>query len=268
MEIIEQSLTPKSPKTKTEDGVVVTADYVAVIDGSTSKSPTRVSRWRSNGRYCMQLVERYLRHARRDLTAEQFCRGVTAYVASKFRGKRERLFLHPEERLTASCAVFSRLHRQIWMIGDCHCLVGDAYYDNPKPTEAVIAGHRAEIIKRLLAEEKATEEGLLQHDIAREELLPELIAATKGQNVDYSVVDGFAIPMDKVRIVSLDFSPWTVVLATDGYPFLRPTLEESEAALARQRAIDPLNIGDFRATKAFMEGNNSFDDRAYVRFRV
>ena len=57
-------------------------------------------------------------------------------------------------------------------------------------------------------------------------------------------------------------------MATDGYPFLCPTLEASEAELARQLADDPLNIGHFQATKACMKGNLSFDDRAYIRFRV
>jgi glycerophosphoryl diester phosphodiesterase len=59
-----------------------------------------------------------------------------------------------------------------------------------------------------------------------------------------------------------------VVLASDGYPFLEPTLEASEHRLEWQRKNDPLNIGEFKATKAFSIGNNSFDDRAYIRFKV
>ena len=58
------------------------------------------------------------------------------------------------------------------------------------------------------------------------------------------------------------------VLASDGYPFLHPTLKESEAALARQLADDPQNISSFVATKGLVEGNNSFDDRAYIRLTV
>ena len=47
-----------------------------------------------------------------------------------------------------------------------------------------------------------------------------------------------------------------------------PTLKESESLLAHQRETDPLNIGQFKATKAFVQGNNSFDDRTYIRFEV
>jgi len=90
----------------------------------------------------------------------------------------------------------------------------------------------------------------------------------RGQNINYSVIDGFPIPRQHVRVITLDFRPWELVLATDGYPFLCPTLQESEERLAWQKANDPLNIGQFKATKAFMQGNVSFDDRTYIRFSV
>ena len=61
MTIIEQALVPKSPATKSEDGIVVTNDFIAVIDGSTSKTDRRHSRRMSNGRYAMTLVADYLR---------------------------------------------------------------------------------------------------------------------------------------------------------------------------------------------------------------
>ena len=57
-----------------------------------------------------------------------------------------------------------------------------------------------------------------------------------------------------------------IVLASDGYPFLKPTLAASEAALAEQIANDPQNIRSFIATKGIVEGNKSFDDRTYIRF--
>ena len=94
------------------------------------------------------------------------------------------------------------------------------------------------------------------------------IAQLRQQNIGYSVVDGFHIPRQHVRVITLDFRPWEIVLATDGYPFLCTTLEESERRLSQQRQIDPLNIGGFQATKAFHPDNESFDDRAYVRFKA
>ena len=269
MDIIEKSIIAKNPKEKPEDGIVVTDDFIAVIDGSTSKSPTRISRWKSNGRYCMQLIEKFIKKMPKDITAGDFCQGVTTYVRKHYSQTQiSRLQAHPEERLTASCIVFSRLQRQVWMIGDCQCMIGDYYFDNAKPCERQIAQRRADIAHEMLASGRATIEGLRTEDAARQAIIPDLVEAMKGQNVDYAVIDGFPIPMRKVKVETLNFEPWTIVFASDGYPVLKPTLQESEEALRQQQATDPLNIGTFKATKAFMLGNNSFDDRSYIRFKV
>ena len=59
-----------------------------------------------------------------------------------------------------------------------------------------------------------------------------------------------------------------IVLATDGYPQLKPTFEESEALLARIIERDPLCCREFLATKGVASDAKTFDDRTYVRFRV
>ena len=208
-------------------------------------------------------------------TCHQFCIGITHYIRKHYRKSLLPLLAdHPEERLTASAVIFSRLCREVWLIGDCHCLVsspshlegagGEAYYDNPKPYEQELAERRAAII----AASPQPHDHFLRDDTARQAIIPRMLETMQQQNRTYSVIDGFPIPEQHVRIVTLDFQPWEVVLASDGYPWLCPTLAESEARLAHQRATDPLNIGNFKATKAFAKGNNSFDDRAYIRFRV
>jgi len=265
MEIIEQSIIAKNPKKKSEDGIVVTKDYIAVIDGSTSKTNRRYSFLRSNGRYCMQLISHYIRQAKGNLSCQQFCNGVSRAIASHYKKKDiARLAEHPEERLTASAIVFSRLNREIWMIGDCQCLVGGEFLDNPKPYEQELAEQRANIIQQYEGDKSI----FLKHDKAREAIIPHMLEAMQQQNKSYAVIDGFAIPQQHVRVITLDFKPWEIVLASDGYPFLESTLAASEERLAEQRNNDPLNIGTFKATKAFVDGNNSFDDRAYIRFRA
>ena len=127
---------------------------------------------------------------------------------------------------------------------------------------------RAEEVKRLLAT-GITQDELRANDTARPVIIPRMLETMQQQNRTYAVIDGFHIPRQHVKVVTLDFRPWQVVLASDGYPFLRPTLDESERLLQRQRELDPLNIGpDFQATKAFHIGANSFDDRSYIRFQV
>ena len=301
MEIIEQTLVGKNPKKKSEDGIVVNADFVAVIDGSTSKSQYRHSWFHSNGRYAMLLTARYIRRMPKQTTCEEFLRGVTATIRKHYRKTMlPRLTEHPEDRLTCSAIIFSRLRREIWMIGDCQGLLipiapkatvsGTApapfpaapattpvasasgpspiLLENPKPPEAELAAMRAAEVKRLLAT-GVTQDELLRNDTARPVIIPRMLETMKQQNVTYSVVDGFPIDRKHVRVIPLDFQPWEIVLASDGYPFLCPTLAESEAAVAQQRKEDPLNIGPhFQATKGFHPDFNSFDDRAYIRFKV
>ncbi len=226
----------------------------------------------------MLTISKFLRKAPKNLSCHQFCTGATRAMARHYRKSQLRhLAEHPEERLTASCIVYSRLRREIWMVGDCQCLVIPAqapagtttapepqYYDNPKPYEQTLAEERAAMIHA------STEplDHFLHDDTARKAIIPHMLETMKNQNITYSVVDGFPIPEQHVRILTLDFQPWELVLASDGYPFLEPTLEASEQRLAHQRQTDPLNIGLFKATKAFTEGFNSFDDRAYIRFKV
>ena len=244
----------------------------------------------SNGRYAMKLVSHYIRHMSKSTTCETFLRGVTAYVRKHYKKSMlQRLTEHPEDRLTCSVVVFSRLCREIWMVGDCQCLVSPitsspshpltsspshpltsspSYYDNPKPFEAELAAMRAEDVRRQLADGKTVDD-LCRNDTARPVIIPRMIETMRNQNITYSVVDGFNIDRRHVRVIPLDFQPWELVLASDGYPFLHPTLEESESALQHQRSTDPLNIGPrFQATKAFHPDNNSFDDRTYIRFCI
>ena len=276
MTIIEQSLTPKNPRKKSEDGIVVTNDFIAVIDGSTSKATRQWSRRMSNGRYAMTLVSRVIRKMPADTSCHQFCVSATKAIrdvylpAWKLSGRQaiaETLAAHPEERLCASAIVYSNRRREIWLVGDCQCLVGGELCENPKPYEQRLAEMRAVKVRELLAEGKSPDE-ILADGQARAAIIPQMLREMQQQNKTYAVIDGFPIPETRVPVIALDFRPWEIVFASDGYPFLCPTLVESEARLDEQRRNDPLNIGDFKATKGFTPGFNSFDDRSYIRFTV
>ena len=281
MKIIESSIIGKKSPEACEDGMVVTDDFIAVIDGSTSKTPKHLNPDMKNGRYAMMLISEYIREElKADASVDDFCQGVTAYIYNKVYeklGVEERLMEHPEERLTASAILYSRTRNEVWMVGDCQAIIDGKLYENGKPYEQEIARKRVELI----------EQGLSPAE-ARKQIEPLLIEAMlSGQNQTYTVIDGFPIYREGVKVVALKTkpvsssietyfqeqtkpvsSPNEVVLASDGYPFLKPTLAASEAALAEQIANDPQNIHSFIATKGIVEGNKSFDDRTYIRFSV
>lgn len=288
MKIIESSIIGKKSPEACEDGMVVTDDFIAVIDGSTSKTPKHLNPDMKNGRYAMMLISEYIREElKADASVDDFCQGVTAYIYNKVYeklGVEERLKEHPEERLTASAILYSRTRNEVWMVGDCQAIIAGKLYENDKPYEEKIARKRVELI----------EQGLSPAE-ARKQIEPLLIKVMlSGQNQTYTVIDGFPIYREGVKIVSVsdscsvqdsvpasDSVPCSdsasasdtipsssseIVLASDGYPFLKPTLAASEAALAEQIANDPQNIHSFIATKGIVEGNKSFDDRTYIRF--
>ena len=288
MKIIESSIIGKKSPEACEDGMVVTDDFIAVIDGSTSKTPKHLNPDMKNGRYAMMLISEYIREElKTDASVDEFCQGVTAYIYNKVYeklGVEERLKEHPEERLTASAILYSRTRNEVWMVGDCQAIIAGKLYENGKPYEEEIARKRVELI----------EQGLSPVE-ARKQIEPLLIKAMlSGQNQTYTVIDGFPIYREGVKVVSVsdscsvqdpvpasDSVPCSgsasasntipsssseIVLASDGYPFLKPTLAASEASLAEQIANDPQNIRSFIATKGIVEGNKSFDDRTYIRF--
>lgn len=288
MKIIESSIIGKKSPEACEDGMVVTDDFIAVIDGSTSKTPKHLNPDMKNGRYAMMLISEYIwEELKADASVDDFCQGVTAYIYNKVYeklGVEERLKEHPEERLTASAILYSRTRNEVWMVGDCQAIIDGKLYENGKPYEQEIARKRVELI----------EQGLSPAE-ARKQIEPLLIKAMlSGQNQTYTVIDGFPIYREGVKVVSvsdsssvqdsvpasdsvhcsdsvsasgtISVSSSEIVLASDGYPFLKPTLAASEAALAEQIANDPQNIHSFIATKGIVEGSKSFDDRTYIRF--
>ena len=290
MKIIESSIIGKKSPEACEDGMVVTDDFIAVIDGSTSKTPKHLNPDMKNGRYAMMLISEYIREElKADASVDDFCQGVTAYIYNKVYeklGVEERLKEHPEERLTASAILYSRTTNEVWMVGDCQAIIDGKLYENGKPYEQEIARKRVELIGQGLSPAEA-----------RKQIEPLLIEAMlSGQNQTYTVIDGFPIYREGVKVVSVSdscsvqdsvpasdsvpcsdsvsasgtffVSSSEIVLASDGYPFLEPTLAASEAALAEQIANDPQNIHSFIATKGIVEGNKSFDDRTYIRFSV
>lgn len=277
MKVIESKIEGKKSPESCEDGLVVTADFIAVIDGSTSKTPHHLSPDMKNGRYAMVLISEYIQHELKpESTVEDFCEGVTSYIYNKVyrqQGIEEQMQAHPEERLTASAILYSKAKNEVWMVGDCQAIIDGKLYENNKPFEDIVARRRVELIRQGFTPQEA-----------RKTIEPLLIQAMlEGQNKTYTVIDGFPIYQKGMKVVSLNAPQKNVetdvadslplptkeiVLASDGYPFLKQTLTESEEALAHLLAYDPQCTHEFIATKGIVVGNKSFDDRTYIRFQI
>ena len=274
MDIIEQFSKGKNDTQPCEDRLVITDDYVAVIDGSTSKGNFSFGGMRS-GFVAAKLVGDCIAEMSRRSTVGQAARLMTNTIADFYNtnGLMDRMKENPADRPTCSVVIYSDYRREIWQIGDCLAKVGGTLYENSKPLEAALAKMRSTMLRLEMLGGKSVAQ-LLADDTGRKAIMPLLKQQCVCQNnpdageFAYGVVDGFKIVGEHIKTISLADYSGDVILASDGYPVLCPTLYDTEAHLAAILKEDPLCYDKNMATKAMVEGNNSFDDRTYVRFQI
>ncbi len=76
------------------------------------------------------------------------------------------------------------------------------------------------------------------------------------------------MPDEGVRVELIPKKVHTIILASDGYPLLKNSLEASEQALHHILENDPLLFRLYKATKGVQDGHVSYDDRAYIKLRL
>jgi glycerophosphoryl diester phosphodiesterase len=275
MKVREEHLVPRSGDSSVcEDALTVTGDFACVIDGTTTKSALQ---WdgKKSGRVAAELLSKAVAALPSKITALDAATELTAVIARFYdkHNMRERAARAAVDRITATMALYSRHRREVWMIGDCQCLIGRQHNVTKMTVEEIAANARALYLELELQNGKTREE-LMERDTGREFIQPLLVRQHTFQNADpgspyfYSAFDGFHIPKEGVRVIKVPFGITEIVLATDGYPHLRPTLRESEKFLQHVLSTDPLCMNLHRATKGLQKGSLSYDDRAYLRVGI
>lgn len=248
---------------------MVTAFYVAVIDGATAKTVFRYPEGETPGHLAMRLLSEAIRTLPPEATALQAARHLTAALHQEG--------VRPADRPIASAIIYSAHRHEVWMFGDCQyaTLSHDGTlrsYSNPKRIDHLLASWRRDIILSLLSRHIMTEAEVLADDPGRRIIQPHITRQVRYQNLAtshplaYCMLDGEPIPEHLIRIDSLDASVREVILASDGYPELHSTLQQTEVRLHSLLAQDPLCLGPLLGTKGIRPGAVSFDDRSYIRF--
>lgn len=249
-----------------EDGLCVTPHFAAVVDGSTSKIEGR-----NGGKTAMTLVCEALRSLPHDADKAYMLLHLTAVLAARNIPEAQ---VQAELRLTCSAVIYSVARRTVWMVGDCQWRANGHTHTNCKWVDKVLTRARCEMAVHLLRTGHTTDE-LRHHDLSRSCIMNELRQQTNFQNdpnphnpFRYAVLDGCSVDEHLVSEYVLPHSTRELILASDGYPILADTLADTEAELQRLLLSDPLCINENAATKGWMEGNRSFDDRCYLRLRL
>lgn len=269
MEILETYCRGKSTHSPCEDAYVITDNFVAVIDGVTSKSDF-VQNGMTTGKLAADTISSIIKKLPRECSISDFIEKVNRAINQLYL---DISFPHNKEELgfQAVCAIYSDYYHEIWMIGDCQVMVDGRLYLNPKKSDMILSNMRSLIIK-CLTSEKLDNDDVDYIDIARNTILPWILKSNVFANNDasdygYSLINGKDIPDRLIRKIKIDTQKHDIVLATDGYPIVEKTLALSEIRLKEILEFDP-GCSTFPSTKALKEGNDSFDDRTYIRFSV
>ena len=278
MKVIERCCRGKhADQTLNEDGLFVGDafagnTFVAVVDGVTGKSVRRP--WRPSGGV---VAKDLMLDVLAALPADAGMREVQRSVDERFR---EAYRTHPLgssffereplERLQANAVVYSAARGEAWLFGDCQIMVNGMQVPTMKRVDMLLGELRAFATLALREQHGADRPAPRSPDPAREMIMPFLRLQSRFANkrgpYGYFVFDGYTDPTYPIRTVHVGPGD-EVVLASDGYPILRPTLAESEHELARLKREDPALIGpEYQSTKGFTRGLDSFDDRTYLRF--
>lgn len=278
MVVVESFTRGKHPdQSKSEDRWRDGEHFTVVVDGSTDKTGLRFN-GRTGGWAVAELVTDIVASAPAgtsgiDLVAainDEYARRLGADLAD----------LPDHQRPSAVFVAFDRTTSRIVGVGDAKWSINGERYDlGVRGVDAAAADARAALLRCLLTG-GASVENLRRDDPGRQMVMPLLLARAHARNIErdvepyfdgedelvlrHGVIDGRPVPADLITDESFN-DPFMVHLASDGYPVLHETLQETETYLAADIADDPLRIGRHRGTKAIALGNDSFDDRTYVR---
>jgi len=255
-----------------EDAVIANDRFVAVIDGTTSLVSTGKGEL-SPGKKAVNLISEMIEAMPGEIGAQEFFRRLNEGLSESYReeGTYEKAKSSPEYRTSAAAIVYSRAHAQLWLVGDCQALVDEIPVTSWKNADWLLSEVRAMFLESEILGGK-TIAALRKEDTGRAFIEPLLVRQKLFQNCacehsyTYHVLDGFLEDFE-TAIETHDVPDDTkqLVLASDGYPVLKPSLRESEEALQEIIVEDPLCFRRYKSTKGVYEGNVSFDDRAYVR---
>ena len=265
--VVETFVESKSADRACEDLVVTTSDFAAVIDGATDETGTLYA-GKTGGLLAAETLASAIDQLSPGSTARDFADRLTAALrlaarqADHHEGSSARW---PSASLV--CLSFAR--HEIWRIGDCSFLVDGEPNIGTKRVDDAAYGFRAAVNASLLAAGTPLDE-ILRSDPGAQFARPLFDRQQHLTNHEgpwgYGCINGRSVPDRFVEVFPLAPDVEEVVLASDGFPDLRTTLEASEIRLRELLEIDPAAIAALWAVgKALRPGANSFDDRAYLR---
>jgi len=256
----------KANQEQCEDALILTSRYIGVADGASGSGEIFIGS-KTCGKWISEAISVAFSALSLDEPIPDVLEYINDYICGMYRNESIYDFLESSVmgRPCATMAFCDLANREVVMVGDCQCIVNGRLYVTEGRLEKVLAEIRSVINANLLTSGYALNH-IIERDLGREYIMPILQNRKIFQNATvksefvYYAVDGFAVPPEGVIKIKINEGPGDVVLATDGYPKIYNTLDQSEKYLA-----DLLTEEKYKSTKGLSVGGNSFDDRAYVK---
>lgn len=272
MKIIEQFTQGKEGQDGVnDDSLCVSDNFIAVIDGTTSRVGHRL-----RGVLIGQFASNVLAREVAKLPPEIDARGAVDVLTdvllkeSEVAAKEEGLsFGGPEFYPSAALLVYSAARREIWRVADSTFVIDGRANCRIFPQERTWMELRRAYLCAEIARGKK-EEDLIAADPSQDILTPLIREFRVFANYDgpygYGVVNGSRVPDAHVEVYPAAHAN-EITFASDGYPEVEPTLAETEKYLLHVVKQDPLMYKLHPQVKGVKPGSVSFDDRTYIRFK-
>lgn len=270
IKIIEFFIKGKTDNFSCEDTCFTSENFVAVIDGVTSKTDFRYE-GKTTGKLASEMIYKVMSKARREDSVQEIITRINEAFEEFYR-KVPFPYDKSQKGLQAAGVIYSSYYNEIWMIGDCQAAVDGVVYLNTKKSDVVLSETRS-LILSILAKERGSNTLIQKHDKGRDVILPWIMKATTYANdiesiYGYSVFNGEKIPDALIKKIKLEDKHHEIILTSDGYPIVKESLEESEKELTKILETDPDCYQTYFSTKGLKKGQKSFDDRTFIRFIV
>ena len=264
--IIKEYLTKgKSSQEHNEDGLFIGNGIIAVIDGVTSKTSNLYHGFKS-GKIAKDILMKSLNYINKEKTCEE-----TLQFLNNQLKQYHHLIGKDNEWFGAQIIIYNDYYKEIWNFGDCSCMINGVIHKHDKLYDNITSNARA-LYNNILLKCGYTVEQLQSNDWGAKYIEPLLKSQYLYDNntnsiYGYPVLNGKVIPFQYVKKYSIKNGD-EIILASDGYPIIKRTLKMSEQYLQNVLKKDPLCIQEFISVKGLKNGNNAYDDRTYIRFKV
>ncbi len=237
---------------------------VAVIDGVTAQSERQFC-GKAGGCFAKDQLLDCLKNQEKNLCKMDATEMYKRLNAALAEAVSENLSL--EEYPRACVMIYNDYRHEISGYGDCTCMINGTLYDFTKEVDRINSENRALALESAIAKGSTIEE-LLAHDVGREAIEAGLknrfVFENQAGPLGYPTLNGYSFNESMVFAKSVNDGD-ELIIATDGYPYVRSTLRESEEVLIQLIEKDPLCFREYKSTKGLQIGSVSFDDRTYWR---